>query len=275
MLKKYFLIVFYIIYISFSVFSQERDTLTFINSLPCITGTPGLILTPTARIGLDQDVTISLNKMSSKYAFVLKGYDEYIGSFSVNFLPFLQMTATIIRNTDTRETSHYGIGDRSFKIRLKLLSEQRIVPDITIGAHDLFSQDTKYSSAVYAVASKNIKGENNVDWGLHCGYAFDTKLDVKIDEKIEAYRPYLIGTFYGVSMTYKKRISFKIEYDTDKINTGVNVALFNRLGLSANLVGMDGFCFGISYTVSPRNWIRKKQYNPKPPKQKISKAIAG
>ncbi|OQX98272.1 MAG: hypothetical protein B6I24_05700 [Bacteroidetes bacterium 4572_128] len=276
MLNKYFLIVFFSLNFCFFIFSQEKkDNKILINSMTSVAGNPGLILIPNAHFGKDKDITISVNTISSDYAFVRKGYDEYITSVSVNFLPFMQITASLIKNNDKRKTSHYGIGDRSFKLRLKLFSEQRILPDISLGAHDLFSTDTKYSSAVYMVASKNFKSENkDIYWGIHLGYALDTKLNVdkSVEIKEEGYHPYLLGTFYGISLNYKNNINFILEYDSDKINTGVNILFFDRIGVSARMIEMKGFSFGLNYTLSPGNWFRKPK-NRRKEKQKISKNI--
>ncbi len=277
MLNKYFLIVFFSLNFCFFIFSQEKkDNKILINSMTSVAGNSGLILIPNAHFGKDKDITISVNTISSDYAFVRKGYDEYITSVSVNFLPFMQITASLIKNNDKRKTSHYGIGDRSFKLRLKLFSEQRILPDISLGAHDLFSTDTKYSSAVYMVASKNFKSENkDIYWGIHLGYAFDTKLNVdkSVEIKEEGYHPYLLGTFYGISLNYKNNINFIFEYDSDKINTGVNILFFDRIGVSARMIEMKGFSFGLNYTLSPGNWFKKQKKNKIEKEQKISKNI--
>ena len=90
-------------------------------------GNYGIIEIPTARFGNDADLNLSISYMPEKYR-VLRSkplpFSELHYNASIMFLPFMEITASLIRPNNLSEQG-WGIGDRSYKIRFLLLNENK------------------------------------------------------------------------------------------------------------------------------------------------------
>ena len=231
----------------------------FINTLPNAMGSTGLIMTPTARTAGDQEITLSINRLPKEYAFVSRDqYLDDIYSITLNYLPFLEVTGSLLRNEKTPKST---IGSKSFKLRAKLLSERKLLPALMIGAHDVYKYHTEGAGAIYAVTSKHIKGTFDLDLDLSFGYAVDLQKN-KVwgkSEKLKEYETYLNGFFGGVAFNYKNYLSFMLEYDTEKVNVGVGVLFSNSLSCQIRLLNAESISFGIAYTFAPNKILQKRQ----------------
>ena len=217
-----------------------------------IFGNLGLIETPTARFGNDKDIGLTVTWLPEKYR-VLRAKPiaapEFHYNLDIIFLPFLEVTATLIRPTNMKEQP-WGIGDRSFKIKLKLLEEKVYTPAIAFGIHDPGGANTN-SGAVYFNASKKFVLQDNIKIDSHIGYGFD--ISTPFWEKSHLFssdgeknHSRLSGIFGGVEVSYKK-FNFLTEYDTDKFNCGAGFFLLNEILIRIVYLNME--VFSISITV--------------------------
>ena len=188
------------------------------HAAPGMLGQTGLINMPDARIG--EEGTLR---------FGFSFFDPYGALWSsVSFFPRLELSAryTSFENTDAfteREDADFGTDkDKAFDAKLLLYPESRLVPAISVGAHDFFG--TQLFGANFLVLSKKIDGfdltigagtdrldgefggirftpKNYNNWSFLAEYdAFDYKNDHRADESGAAGRPG--GLTLGVNYTW-------------------------------------------------------------------------
>lgn len=226
---------------------------------PAINGNTGLVMIPTGRFPLDKEIIFCIATNPARYhilPFKYKPVGEKLLSATFAFLPFMEITGTLVRpdniskqNPDSIDT-RWGIGDRSLKMRIKLLNERKIFPSMVFGIHDFFSGNY-HQSAVYIAGSKMIKPVTAITVDIHLGYGFnvskppfpDTPLFSNGDNLPVSF---LNGVFGGVSIIYKTLV-YNIEYDCHKVNAGFSLLLLNHLGLQVSTLGFDRLSAGLSY----------------------------
>jgi hypothetical protein len=246
-------------------YTAAADTGRF-RVFPAINGNTGLIMIPTARFALDKEIIFSVSTNPARYHILpFKGDPTGEKIFSVNlaFLPFVEITGTVIRpdNIDKSDSTRWGIGDRSVKIRFKLLNESKYFPSFVIGIHDFFAVNF-HQSAMYFVSSKKVL-LNRITCDFHLGYGFDVSKPPFTDTPLFSNDDsipgrFLTGFFGGISFLYKT-VSLNIEHDCHKMNAGFTVLLFNHLGMQLSTLGFDRLSTGISYRfIVGEPLIRKK-----------------
>ena len=120
-------------------------------------GTVGIITLPTARLMVDGDLsaTISTNQVAAVY------------NVSYQVAPFLESTFRYtVFNPYGRDFSVDDIRDRSLEVKLRLLKETPVRPQIAIGLRDILG--TGVLGAEYFVASKRL-GALDLSAGWHGG----------------------------------------------------------------------------------------------------------
>lgn len=158
-----------------------------------------------------------------------KHYIDYYGQgkynclayyFDLTFLPFLEVN---FRNTRLlNRPGRNSTVDRMISLRLSLLKEKKHVPAIVIGGNDIYTSSGKgnqYFSALYAVASKSFEFTDH-KFITSLGYGFDV---FKNDP--------LTGVFGSIEYwpNFLKIPGLVIEYDTKRINYGLNAIFFDHL----------------------------------------------
>ena len=135
-------------------------------------GFGGTVETPNAYFHPDRTLYAGLVYRLQEYAilpFKQEAVDEWHYNVGLMFLPFMEVTATVIRPTNIDDVP-WGIGDRSYKMRLRILKEQKNRPAIAIGVHDAFAANT-YQGALYAVLSKSVISGSELHVHVHaCTY---------------------------------------------------------------------------------------------------------
>lgn len=139
------------------------------------------------------------------------------------------------------EPLYWGMGDRSYGIRVQLLKEKKYQPALVIGTQDPISiSNSTYFNTNYLVLSKTLKKETITFTG-NLGYG----------QSIEETRgDYLQGIFGGVSATWKQTFTGMIEYDTQHFNLGLGYQLNNQLFLNVAFINVQHFSGNISYRFS-------------------------
>lgn len=141
----------------------------------------------------------------------------------------------------------YYFQDRSYTVRLRPLREKegKWWPSVVIGSNDPWSDNGgSFYSCVYGVVTKHlgIKGIGN--FGFTAGYAKPIHENDDYGEW-KAYK----GVFGGVGYTpaFWDKMMISAEYDTQGVNIGANVQLFNHWNIYACERDFKKVSFGMSY----------------------------
>ncbi len=203
-------------------------------------GTTGLLNIPTANMQLDGTFMFGGNYLPAAIMPAKLGYNSGNYYINITFLPFLEVN---YRCTFIKVNNGKFNQDRSFAVRGRVLRERKYIPVLVVGANDIYTSGSgkgnQYFGAMYAVASKNFRWNNNrMETSL--GYGFEALRNNQI-----------IGFFGGVSFSpgFFKPLKFMAEYDTKVINAGVSLLLFDHLFLYAFAYDLQYFSGGISYKV--------------------------
>ena len=203
-------------------------------------GTTGLLNIPTADVTPDGSFRIGYNYIDPEWAYVERdsGSNEII-FFTVGFLPRLEVSirATVFTETNFLIQGQRSAADRAFSARVRVLDEG-VLPAIALGIDD--ARGTKRTHALYAVATKRVFG---------IGQTLDISATGGFGSKaIEAAHYILDGGFGGLECQFWERLTFGLEYDTEKWNTGARVAVLPGVVVQAVLLDMEGLSGGINWT---------------------------
>ncbi|HOX86411.1 MAG TPA: YjbH domain-containing protein [bacterium] len=204
-------------------------------------GPSGVLLVPSATVAADGEIAVGVSRIPELYASRLRPYERSVFYGRIGYLPFLELTAMVIR------PDHYsgGIGDRSGHIKLRLMPEGRSWPALAVGAQDFFAIDefnlepwgAQHFAALYAVASKTFIAPRSIAVRLHAGYGWDD---------LPAYERYLVGPFAGVEITPHPWIDLLAEYDSQEFNVGMRLHLFSKLHLVLALWKLQEFTSSVA-----------------------------
>ncbi len=228
-IKRYFLIFLF--------------TFSFLHSQN-LEGLSGLFYIPTADLGKDRVVTAGASIVDKKLVS-FSGYkvDAVAPYISVIFLPFVEISIRITHLFDSQIITQ-GLGDRTISTRVKLLNENKYLPSLLVGIHDLLAiyggTGAIHNNASYLVVSKHINLNSFInDIGIHSGYG--TKI-------FKANNYNFDGFFWGVSIQLFKLSELMFEYDAMYFNTGMRLTLLDKIKLLAGLIGMKKFSGTLSYS---------------------------
>jgi len=210
-------------------------------------GTTGRFNIPSANMPKDKTFSFGANVLSPNITPDKWNYTT--GNYFANicFLPFMEVA---FRQTLFKTDGKFKEQDRSFVLRLRILKEKKNRPALVIGSNDVLTQyfgvlrtkdedknKTRHLGTLYAVCTKNF----NTQFGK---LQTDLGYGVKSEQAKE-----LVG-FFG-SITYTplqcKWINIGIEYDTKRINTGIEIEPLKRLKLYAFSSDFNYVNGGVSY----------------------------
>lgn len=215
-----------------------------------VLGMHGGVTTPDARFGADGEINVATSFMPEQYAILTDKAapaSEYMINFSMMFLPFMEASAHIIRPANIQE-HFFGIGDRSYKIRFKLLNERSYLPALALGIHDPIATNTR-QGAVYLVGSKQLELRSSMLADLSLGYAFDlkdpfweqTKLFQKVSNNNQSH---LNGWFGSAKLNYKAHVLL-FDYDTERFNAGYSVLILKKIRAGVYTLGFNELTYQI------------------------------
>ena len=215
-----------------------------------VTGTSGLIHIPSARMLDDGRLILGAGYIPKPY-FYRKGVNENPGLTTyINYqiLPFVEVMFRYTHelNIPVNVNTQY-FPDRMFSLRIKVLTERKLIPALLIGFHDfskltgLSSQARKNSmfATTYFVTSKKFDFKRfSIDTSL--GYAFDF-----LDLETKDYR----GIFYGFELKNKSfdLISLIIENNSKNFNLGIRISPFKIVNMMIGLWDLKEPTFSFNY----------------------------
>ena len=243
LIKKIFFL-FCCVGVGYTTVCQEANNNTH---APAQLGFTGLIYTPSAYLNPWKTVDVGFTHISKETSFTYLSGEESERAFiaTMAFLPFAELSIKLTRPysnvrpdflagiTDVR---NWGIGDRSYSVRVQLLKETEKQPAILIGTQDPIGNN--FFRTNYLVFSKS-KTWNQIHFSANAGYGWSK----------DSRRDYLQGAFGGVQATWKK-ISGMVEYDTQRVNVGLGYQFKNLIFLNVALIDVQYFSGNISFRFS-------------------------
>lgn len=209
-------------------------------------GFSGIIYTPSAYIGKWKTIDASFTHFNKETSFTYLGGIKSERAFNLNlvFFPRTELTVKLTRpysnirpnhQPGSNEPRNWGIGDRSYSLRVLLLEEKNNRPALLIGIQDPFANFAFFNTN-YLVASKSYEFPA-LSIRASVGYGASWE---------DTQGTYLQGLFGGIQANWKN-INGMIEYDTNTINVGVGYQIKKRLFLNAALINAKYFSGFISY----------------------------
>lgn len=219
-------------------------------------GKPGLMAIPSAEWNEEQPLGFSFAYIPREYSlFQTNANNNTLNLYSVRMgiTSFMEMNLGIAYRPLLKDK--IGIGDRQLDFRFKLLGETKFLPSLVLGITPPGSV-SPIMSHDYLVATKNFGtgiGTLKVTGGYGSPYIFirnkesDKNIDIKIRQKKDYYNKlYLTGFFGGITYAPVDFGGIMLEYDTNTINTGAYIKLWDRLYLQAYTFEGKDFAFQLS-----------------------------
>lgn len=216
-------------------------------SAQSLTGTTGLLFSPTAEMQDDGTFVLGTSYFSKRYlSYGDYQFDAMAGYVNLTFLPFLEVSFRYTYRFEEISDETRYFPDRMPSIRLRLIKEKKNIPSIVLGIHDFSSTDTGFFGARYLVFTKNI-GINDLVLQPSLGYGSKTLL--VDDSRIKNLD--FIGVFGGINVSHEKVdwLSWMLEYDSRYWNTGLRFFFFDRLQVMTVLRNMSTFEGNITYKI--------------------------
>ncbi|MBN1479893.1 YjbH domain-containing protein [candidate division KSB1 bacterium] len=190
-------------------------------------GYSGFVVTPTATILKDGELTGNIGRLPTLYAdnYVAYTFDYTTFIASLGFMPFMEVSFGFVRPDNYQG----GVGDRTMAMRFQVLREKKNQPALAFGLHDFFAisglelepEDAQHFAATYLVLTKQIPLPFlHSRLTLNTGYGFDV-LPAKDDV--------LNGWFWGFQYSPIEQVHLLFEYDTVHYNAGIRYNLFSHL----------------------------------------------
>lgn len=205
-----------------------------------VMGYSGLLTIPTAEILNDRKIAFTIGHLPGSHA-VLRSpeFGDYFYFVSIGYLPFLETSLGFVRSEHIR--NKWGIGDRVAGFRFRIAKEKARHPAVALGFHDPFGivgeEWAQHFCATYIVFSKNMFYHQK-KIGLHLGYGTDW---------IKAVQHQFVGLFGGVSIIVGNFGRIVFEYDTKKVNFGIQLQFLKHLRISIAILNFDSLTGGINY----------------------------
>lgn len=232
-----------------------------------VSGKPGLLYIPTARILDDGAVCAGATYNPIRYAFRFNSTrsrsSETIYFVNLVLLPRLEVNLNLLIPNETVDFQDRGIGDRQIDIKYGLLTETKKRPAVALILSAPFGIDN--SLETYAlVATKNMPLTKAItaEVTVGMGSPYYVYRDVKNDknsgifsgftllDKRSKTNSYLAGPFAGLSLHLKKRVGLLLEWDSQHLNVGAFATLWKHWTVQGGLLNGDQVTLGSSYQFS-------------------------
>lgn len=212
------------------------------------TGTSGFINTPWAGTFADRAIELGASHIPKKWAYDHRGnYANEPWHMTLGLLPRLEVSLRFTRLPGLKGGAGADVGDPNNLIttdtdhmasfRLALLTPKPLRPGLAIGIDDI--EGTRRYHSSYAVTGLPF-AILHVQNRLSLGYAFRVFTE-------DVARHVLDGGFGAFEVSPWRAVATRIEYDTEKWNLGVGVALSHGVRLRAAALNLETLSFGAGW----------------------------
>ncbi len=216
-----------------------------------LAGTSGLINIPTAEVISDQQLTIGMGYVNRRSAYLETGRcDNFPFYIVLGYLPRLEFSAGVTfvpgqKSYDGTNTYKDGV----VSLQYLVLKERKFFPAISIGARDIYS--FILLNTTFITASKTIISKPKTKIRLHLGYGsdiIDHHIGVpKTDRKFPVGHT-IVGIFSGLEINWKSNFTYMLEYDSQKLNTGIRFWLYRYLNFDIDLLNMKNLSGSFNFS---------------------------
>lgn len=210
-----------------------------------VLGYSGLIVTPTADILADGQLTANIGRIPKLYADNYKPYDRTSYVVAMGFMPFMEATMGFIRPDNFQG----GVGDRTVSARFRLLREKNRRPALAFGLQDFFAVEdlnlepvsAQHFTSSYVVATKHVElSVPDMLLSLNVGYGFSW---LPSDDR------QLTGLFWGVSLAPMQQVQIIMENDGRQYNAGVRFSFFQQVHYMLSFWQMKYMMHQLSFSI--------------------------
>lgn len=238
-----------------------------------VSGKPGLLYVPTARLLPDGTLHAGVSYNPVNYAFrfnpainpkLTTRNSESIFFVNLALLPRFELNITLLRPNGPVQYGARGIGDRQIDLKYGLLTEKGNRPAVAlIASVPLGIDNSLITNAV--VATKHIDLSPAIQLELTAGYGIpyyversDTRNDQNstlfsgfvFRDKRDKAAYYLAGPIGGIRASISRRAGLMAEWDSQHLNLGAYATLFNHWTVQAGVLNFDQVTVGTSYAFS-------------------------
>ena len=226
-------------------------------------GDQGLINTPSAYVIEDRKIEFSVSSLSPQVSYILNK-PNVLYSTSLGIFPRAEV-GLIFNHVSTGgqdpdnsylKTSSF---DRSIMARFQVLYESEYIPALVVGGRDIFSnaiinrltrpvdrqdETTAWQQIFYLVAGKKF-----YDFNLNLGYSYAPGVPFGFTQSRAPVNTRINGIFAGLETPKLfSVVSAMIEFDTTRINYGVNIGPFYGIEAKAVMIDLTNFNFKASWS---------------------------
>jgi len=215
-------------------------------------GDTGFINTPSADIISEKKINFGLAYLPAESAYILK-VPNLVYSMSLGFIPRTEIGIVFTQFFHGKQDKdnpylNNSAFDRSIFAKFLLLDESDYLPAITIGGRDVLSNslinfekrynsNTSYHQFFYLVFGKTF-----FDYKLNLGYAYAPGIPLGFSGQ-ENFKENLSFRTNGIFASlqtpkYFSTVSGMIEYDSGRINYGLNIDPWNNLSLKIAMINL-------------------------------------
>lgn len=223
-------------------------------------GDSGYINTPNSENISDRGLDFGFSYINAKNSFVMLGKPNLIYSLSLGFIPRTEVglvynqILTGVQDPDNPYMRNSSF-DRTVFAKFQVLDEAEYIPSLSIGARDIVSNSAVNRRAELITAHQQVFyasiGKKFFDYKVNLGYSYDPSIPFGFETINDPNGLALLKSsfrmngFFGAIETpkYFSLVSAIIEYDSKKLNYGLDLGPFYNL--NAKLVMMDLANFNI------------------------------
>ena len=219
---------------------------------PSLIGPQGLIFTPTSHAFQDGHLDFGYTNLKEPNIFIKWGdktTQNHLFYTTFVFLPRLGLTGllSLAPGSDGNDNSDM-YKDFAIFAQYHVLKETAARPGITLGLWDFHSYS--YYNALFVACSKKINLSGNFKIYTHFGYGVDwikTHWGDTGPDRNDPVNHHLLGMFGGLEISLNPMVTILLEYDTSRINGGLNIFLLDRFKIMISTLNFNSMSFGMNF----------------------------
>ncbi len=223
-------------------------------------GKPGLIRIPSASYSEVRDnVFFQVSRMPIEYRinnFMNKPAEEMFYTAQIQPLPWVGVNFVLTRPV---EIPRIGIGDRHLDLQFFVLNEKKHGLDLSLIVSPMLgSSFIDHNSVIISkkfIISSDFKLQGTVGYGLESVYKKPLNR-FKFEDNGLQWIPksmfgnfYLSGFFAGSQLTFREKVFFSAEFDSQYFNFSGSVLLFEKLGVQVSFLDIVYPTASVNYKV--------------------------
>lgn len=227
-------------------------------------GDQGLINTPSAYVINDRTIDLSIGSLSEKTSYIYNK-PNVLYTFGLGFFPRTELGisfnqiftgVTDIDNTYLKNSSF----DRSIFLKYQILDESDYIPAIAIGGRDIFSNsiinnstrtdDRKTEVTAWQQIFYLAFGKKFYNFNFNLGYSYAPGVPFGFVGASRSEGSFRISGLFANVETPKlfSLVSGMLEFDSNRINYGVNFGPFYGFNAKAVMIDITNFNFKTSWS---------------------------